>query len=170
MKSCIGRSKLRDGGADAGVTLLELLVVLALMSLLVGLVAPRFGRATDEWRLRGAAENVSQILRYARARALYEQCYYVVEIRPSENRVWLLASSLPAHAGSGFVREYLLPKDIRFEEEGAFTPSVVHLIFSPSGAVEERTLWLRNRQGRKIAIHLNLLLGRSAVEIVRQGA
>lgn len=148
---------------DAGVTLLELLIVLGLMALLVGLVAPRFGRATDSWRLRSAAEHVSQILRYARTRALYEQRYYVVEIRPAENRVGLLG---PA---SGFVREYLLPAGIRCGEKGAGASSVMHLIFSPSGAVEERTIELRNQQGGKVEIHLHLLLGHPDVEVVRQG-
>ncbi len=155
---CPGRAS-----RDAGVTLLELMIVLALMALLVGLVAPRFGRATDSWRLRSAAENVSQILRYARTRALYEQRPYVVEIRPLENRVRLLGPS------SGFVREVLLPGDIRCEEEGTEAPSVTRLIFSPSGAVEERTIWLRNRQGSGVKIHLNFLLDRPDVEVVREG-
>lgn len=162
--SSVGNRRPGPAQRDAGVTLLELLIVLALMALLVGLVAPRFGRATDNWRLRNAAENVSQILRSARTRALYEQRYYVVEIQPEENRVRLLGPS------SGFVREYLLPAGIRCEEKGTGASSVMHLIFSPSGAVEERTLWLRNRQGSQVEIHLNFLLGRPGVEVVRQGA
>jgi prepilin-type N-terminal cleavage/methylation domain-containing protein len=189
LKACFHQSKPPDGGADAGVTLLELLIVLALMSLLVGLVAPRFGRATDDWRLRSAAESVSQILRYARTRALYEQRYYVVEIRPTENRVRLLGPSLlafrqaqggpfdfarvgersrTAQAGSELVRDYLLPGDIRCEQEGTGAAAVMHLIFPPSGAVEERIFWLRNRQGRKVQIHISFLLGGPGVEVVRQ--
>ncbi len=166
MPTSVAGNKGREGaGLDAGVTLLELLIVLALMSLLVGLLAPRIGRATDNWRLRRAAEHVAQILRYARTRALYEGRYYVVEIQPQENRVRLLGAS------SGLIREYLLPGDIRCGEDGlgANIP-VMRLVFSPSGAVGERTLWLRNRQGSEVKIHLNLLLGRPGVEVVRAGA
>ncbi len=166
MPTSVAGSRSPEGaGRDAGVTLLELLIVLALMSLLVGLLAPRIGRATDNWRLRRAAEHVAQMFRYARTHALYEGRYYVVEIQPQENRVWLLG---PA---AGFRREYVLPADIRCGEEpsGPATP-VMRLIFSPSGAVEERTLWLRNRQGSEVKIHLNLLLGRPGVEVVRAGA
>jgi len=135
------------------------------MSLLVGLLAPRFGRATDNWRLRGAAEKLSQILRYAHAHALYERRYYVVEIQIRENRVRLLGPS------SGFLREYLLPGDVRCEEEGGYGSSpMMRLIFPPSGEVEERTLWLRNGQGSRVKIHLSFLLGRPAVEIIPGGA
>ena len=155
----------RRGRREEGLTLLELLVVLALMSLLIGLLAPRIGRATDNWRLRRAGEHLSQILRYARTRALYEGRYYVVEIEPQANRVRLVGPS------SGFVREYVLPGDVRCGEEGAGGSFyVMRLIFSPSGAVEERTLWLRNRQGSEVKIHLNLLLGRPSVEVVQAGA
>ncbi len=163
--SVAGNNRLGRARQDAGVTLLELLIVLALMSLLVGLLAPRIGRATDNWRLRRAGEHVAQILRYARTRALYEGRYYVVEIRPEENRVRLLGAS------SGLIREYLLPGDVRFGEEASPASfSVMRLVFSPSGAVGERTLWLRNREGSEVKIHLNLLLGRPGVEVVRAGA
>ncbi len=163
--SVAGNKGLERARRDAGVTLLELLIVLALMSMLVGLLAPRIGRATDNWRLRRAGERVAQILRYARTRALYEGRYYVVEIQPQENRVRLLGAS------SGFVREYQLPRDVRFGEEASPASfSVMRLIFSPSGAVDERTLWLRNRHGSEVKIHLNLLLGRPGVEVVGTGA
>lgn len=149
---------------EAGVTLLELLVVLTILSLMVSLVAPRIGRSIDSWRLRSAAARVSQIMNYARTRALYEQRYYLVEIRPEGNRVRVLE---PA---SGFVREYALPPDVRWEEEGnPVSSSGMRFIFSPSGSVEERTLWLSNPQGGRVKIHLSFLLGSPGVEIARQG-
>ena len=68
-------------------TLLELVIVLAILSLAVSLVAPRFGNWSDEWTLRSAAERVAQTVRYARTRALFEQSYYVVEIEPGTRSV-----------------------------------------------------------------------------------
>lgn len=149
---------------ETGVTLLELLVVLTILSLMVSLVAPRVGRSVESWKLRSAAERVAQTLSYARTRALYEQRYYLVEIRSEGNLVRLLG---PA---SGLVREYALPSDIRWEEEGNPASPSMRLVFSPSGAVEERTLWLRNRQGDKVKIHLSFLLGSPGIEITRQGS
>ena len=79
---------------EAGVTLLELVIVLAILALAVSLVAPRFGNWSDEWTLRSAAERVAQTVRYARTRALFEQSYYVVEIEPG--RTWCGFSIPPA--------------------------------------------------------------------------
>ena len=67
-------------------TLLELVIVLAILSLAVSLVAPRFGNWSDEWTLRGAAERVAQTVRYAHTRALFEQSY--TWWKSSRKRAW----------------------------------------------------------------------------------
>ena len=71
--SLAGNSGRQRKAREAGVTLLELVVVITLLSLMVGLVAPRFGHWLDDWKLRKAAERLAQTLRYARTRALYER-------------------------------------------------------------------------------------------------
>jgi len=156
----------------AGVTLLELVVVIAILSLMVGLVAPRFGNWMENWKLRSAAEHVAETLRDARVRAIYEQRYYLVEIQPPEDRV-----GQASRAGrvrmlepvSGLIREYALPAGIRVDEgEEAFVSQTVRLIVSPSGGMEQKTLRLRNARDREADIHINLLLGSPGIEIVRQ--
>lgn len=148
---------------ESGVTLLELLIVISILSLMVGLVAPQIGHWLDDWKLESAAERIAQTLRYARVRALYEQRYYLVEIR--ENQVRVLE---PA---SGFIREYTLPAEVQVNEEGREASSpVLRVLLPPSGAVEEKTLWVRNRPGRKLKIHLDFLLGTAGVEIAKQGS
>lgn len=147
------------GRREAGVTLLELLIVLSLLSLLLSLVAPRIGRSIDGWKLRSAAERVAQIAAYARARALFEQRYYLVEIDPTADRVRLLEPV------SGFVREFTFPSDLRWEEEGNLAAqSRMRLIFPPSGAFEERTILLSNRRGNKMQVHLSFLFASPRVE------
>jgi Tfp pilus assembly protein FimT len=147
------------------VTLLELVIVIALLSLLAGLVAPSIGHSIDEWRLRSAAERIAQTIRYARIRALYEQRYYLVEIRPGENQVSV------REPVSGVAREYALPPDVQVGEgENPASSSVLRLIIPPSGALEEKTLWVRNRRGSEWRIHLDFLLGTPEVQVARQGA
>ena len=146
---------------EAGVTLLELLIVLALLSLAVSLVAPRFGNWSDEWMLRSAAERLAQTVRYARTRAIFEQSYYLVEI---DARARLVRVLNPA---SGFSREFALPLGVKVEDEENPTPLVVRLLLPPSGVVGERNLWLSNRRGSKFRIHVNFLLGAPGVEAVK---
>jgi len=149
---------------DAGVTLLELVIVLAILALAVSLVAPRFGNWSDEWTLRSAAERVAQTLRYARTRALFEQSYYVVEIEPATHLVRLFNPT------SGFLRGYALPRGVTMDDGENPPPSVVRILFPPSGVVEERNLWLSNRRRSRYTVHMSFLLGNSVVEAVKQGA
>jgi type II secretory pathway pseudopilin PulG len=145
------------------VTLLELVIVLAILSLAVSLVAPRFGNWSDEWTLRGAAERVAQTVRYARTRALFEQSYYVVEIEPGAHMVRVF------NPASGFLRGFALPRGVTVDDGENPPPPVVRLLLPPSGVVEERNLWVTNRRGSKFRIHVNFLLGAPVVEAVKQG-
>lgn len=150
---------------QAGVTLLELVIALTILALLAGLAAPTLGHWLDDWKLRGAAERVAQTLRYARTRALFEQRYYVVELRREVPQVRVLEPS------SDFIREYALPEEVEWvEEEASPAPETVRLLFPPSGAVEQRDLWLRNTRGSRVRIHVNFLLGTPEVKFSRRGS
>ena len=146
--------------AHRGVTLVELVLVLAIMGLLAGLTAPRMTQWLDDWRLRVAAERIAQTLRAARSRAVYEQQPVMVELVAREHK---LRVSQP---DSGFRREFDLPAGIEWgEEEGSYPSEVWRVLLRPSGAVEERTVWLRNRAGKTRRIHMDFLLGSAGVEV-----
>jgi general secretion pathway protein H len=147
---------------EAGVTLLELVIVLAIIALTVSMVAPRFGNWTEEWALRSAAIRVAQTVRYARTRALFEQSYYVVEIEPSTRSVRVF------NPASGFSRAYMLPRGVAIDDGEDPLPSVVRILFPPSGVVEERNLWLSDRRRSKYRVHVSFLIGSPVVEAVKQ--
>jgi prepilin-type N-terminal cleavage/methylation domain-containing protein len=160
--SSVGNERRHPQSQEAGMTLLELVIVLAILSLAVSLVAPRFGNWSDEWTLRGAAERVAQTVRYARTRALFEQSYYVVEIEPRAGLVRVL------NPDSGFSRGFKLPGGVNVDDGEIPVPPVVRLLLPPSGVVEERNLWFSNRRGSRFRIHVDFLLGTPAVEAVKE--
>ena len=162
--SLVGNEGRQPRSQEAGVTLLELMIVLAILALAVSLVAPRFGRWSDEWTLRSAAERVAQTLRYARTRALFEQSYYVVEIDPGTHLVRVF------NPASGFLRGFALPRGVAVDDGEHPPPPVMRVLFPPSGVVEERTLWLSNQRGSKFRVHMDFLLGAPAIEAVKQGS
>jgi prepilin-type N-terminal cleavage/methylation domain-containing protein len=162
--SSVGNDWRHPQSQEAGVTLLELVIVLAILSLAVSLVAPRFGNWSDEWTLRSAAERVAQTIRYARTRALFEQSYYVVEINPGAHLVQVF------NPASGFLRGFELPRGVTVEDGENPPPAVVRLLLPPSGVVEERNLWLSNRRRSKFRVHVNFLLAAPAVEAVKEGS
>jgi prepilin-type N-terminal cleavage/methylation domain-containing protein len=161
--SSVGNERRHPRSQEAGVTLLELVIVMAILSLAMALVAPRFGNWSDEWTLRSAAERVAQTVRYARTRALFEQSYYVVEIEPGTRLVRVF------NPASGFSRGFTLPRGVKVDDGEDPSPPVVRFLLPPSGVVEERNLWLSNRRGSKFRVHVDFLLGTPAIEAVRQG-
>jgi prepilin-type N-terminal cleavage/methylation domain-containing protein len=160
--SLVGNEPRHRRSQEAGVTLLELVITLAILALAMALVAPRFGNWSDEWTLRSAAERVAQTVRYARTRAVFEQSYYVVEIEPGTR---LVRVSNPA---AGFWREFTLPRGVTVDDGEHPPPAVLRLLLPPSGVVEERNFWLSNRRGSKFRIHVDFLLGSPAVEAVKE--
>lgn len=66
------------GGRQSGVTLIELLLVMALMSLLAGLVYPSLAGGIDSLRMRTAADSLAAFLNQGMARV--ERLQQPVEI------------------------------------------------------------------------------------------
>ena len=84
------QGKKRNSRNQAGLTLCELIIVLAVLVCLIGIASPQMGRVSSGYRLRGAAREVATDLQYARLLAVKEnkafqvvfnsQSYQVVRI------------------------------------------------------------------------------------------
>lgn len=62
-----------------GFTLIELMMVVAIVGVLAGLAAYSLTTVNEIGRVNGAAQSVANILRSARARAITERCTYYVQ-------------------------------------------------------------------------------------------
>lgn len=71
----LSRAASRSGGSAAGVTLVELLIVIFVMAVLAAASIPSMTSYLHERRLRGAAVYVRSLMRQARARAASENRY-----------------------------------------------------------------------------------------------
>jgi general secretion pathway protein H len=67
------REPRQSTASPRGVTLLELLIVIALMALVAGIVIPMFGAPVSTSELRGAARQLAAGLRLARSEAVSER-------------------------------------------------------------------------------------------------
>lgn len=68
--------------AEAGFTLLELLVVLVLATLMLSLVVPRFAAVVPGVELKSTTQKTASLLRYARSRAMAESRLIAVDLDP----------------------------------------------------------------------------------------
>ncbi|MGH7408950.1 MAG: pilus assembly FimT family protein, partial [Candidatus Methylomirabilales bacterium] len=75
--------------ARPGFTLIEIVVVLAILGVSVALVLPAVGRGTDGLRLRTEAGRVAALLRQARERAVGQRHAARVSLNQARNTVTL---------------------------------------------------------------------------------
>ncbi|MCG3196678.1 MAG: prepilin-type N-terminal cleavage/methylation domain-containing protein [Candidatus Omnitrophica bacterium] len=77
--------------APGGFTLIELVVVVAILSLMVGTAIPLFGGALGKLRATSAIDEVLMTLRLANQKSVFQQARqeFVIDFRRDKNRYWI---------------------------------------------------------------------------------
>ena len=114
--------------SDAGYTLLELLAVLAIMSLAAALVVPRVGASSEQLALRSAAIQLAAGLRATRTQAMSSSRETALIVDLGARRYWadgaVKARSLPRGIGvvSGHSPGHVITSEraaVRFQPDGS---------------------------------------------------
>ena len=151
----------REQSVAAGVTLMEMLVVIALASILLAIVFPAVGSGLGTLELRSAATRLAAAARYARDQAVYRQQIFQLDIDGQAGAV-----AVENLAGAEAHR-YQLPESVHIEEilpaEEGRTDSARRFFFLPDGGAPEFQVILTNSR-RQIAIIGDPLTGTAKVE------
>ncbi|MCS6952905.1 MAG: prepilin-type N-terminal cleavage/methylation domain-containing protein [Bryobacterales bacterium] len=145
----------------AGVTLIEMLMVAALIALLAGLSLPRIATGVDFVRLAGAADSVASLFNAAWNRAERRGEVLEIGIVPGQGRIRVRSSG-------GFQKEYVLPEGVTVE---AVLPRLLgddnsprHFVVFPGGTVPSIAVELANRRGARRIVRLDPITGAPRVE------
>jgi prepilin-type N-terminal cleavage/methylation domain-containing protein len=138
------------GGAPVrrkGFTLLELVVVVAIISILVVLAAPSLSRYVARTRLRLTALSLVQDLRDMQMNAVVEDTFYTIVFITNENRYYVRPGtrsyappgasrterSLSRHAGFPLARGKRTPVSAVFGTQTSMVSPVVTMSFNEAG-------------------------------------
>lgn len=140
---------------EAGLTLLELIVVMALLSLIVVMAVPQYNRVLDNINLKTDANNMAKVLQTIRQEAIISRHGKTVYFYPQSTKykvrdgdTYWLNSGIIYYGGTSFS-----------QHEGK--PACV---FSASGVPSSAgTATLQNRQGKKMYIIVSVAAGRVRV-------
>ena len=169
-----------------GRTLMELLVVLAILGLAASLVLPRFATASSQAALKAGARDVITAIGYARNQAVSEGRSYRLEIDPSsgESRITHFDPEEdpeePYVADVGILGEKLtLPSGVSFsrvavgEEAGGIEASgspasssrsgETSIQFRPDGTTDQAVIVVTNDDGAELTITLDQFTARVRV-------
>jgi prepilin-type N-terminal cleavage/methylation domain-containing protein len=140
-----------------GVTLIEMLIVVALIGLLAGITFPSVSAGLDSLRLTSAGNSLVDFLNAALTRAERRQQVVEVTISKKENALWLHSTE------PGFVRKLELPDGIAIvsvlprppqPEEG---PRQFYLY--PGGALPSLGVEIVNRRGDHRVVSVDPITG-----------
>jgi len=160
-------------------TLIELMVVVAVISILVGALMPEFSGTFAKMQISAATAQVGDLMAYCYSTASAQQTDYRLNFEPELGRVWVtrevesetgeLLYELVQTPGMQF---YVLPETVRFNledmelglnagEEGCF-----YIQFRRDGTADFCRLGLVSRRADTMEISLNGLTGRVIIREV----
>lgn len=123
--------------STAGVTLIEMLIVMAIIGLIAGISFPSVSAGLESIQLRSAADSIASFLIAAQTRAERRQQAIEVVITPAESTLTLYSSE------AGYTRKLALENGIRIVGDqptqflllpGGTPPAVAIDIFNKRGA------------------------------------
>jgi general secretion pathway protein H len=142
------------GRPAAGFTLIELVVVLAILAIAASFVLPAIGRGAEGLRLRQEAGRVAALLREARLRAVTQRRTTRVTLDRTRNTLSLIAGD-PDNP----LREITIGPDVRVN----VAIGGDSLAFSSRGLARDTRWVLEAAGGRQLAVAVDAVTGRVTI-------
>ena len=141
----------------AGVTLIEMLVVLLLIALIVGLTFPAMTAGIETLRLNGAASSIVAFINRGLNRSERRQQVVQVTVSKAENAMWLRSSQ------AGFEDRLEMPEGIRIDsvEPGLANedPESRSFLFYPGGTAPAFGIVLAGKRGAERVVRVDPITG-----------
>ncbi len=154
--------------AQAGFTLIEMIVTLTILALATSLVLPSLDSGLPRWRLSGAVRDIATLLKFARNQSVASMRPLHVVLDKSRNLYWLDNADAPvtgdpSQAGRRNIRLYNLPDDVSFGELAGGVVPVDHersrILFFPRGSSSGGEVHLQDKKGRGYTITVDSVTG-----------
>ena len=152
-----------------GYTLIELIVVLALVGLLLTLAAPSLRNSLLSDNLKGTARKMMGMISNLKNEAIREQRDYFLNFDLNTNRFWVSYGSMTDEERTVARGEGAnLPVDIHIDDvwikgEGKIAEGETRIRFSRRGYTQKAAIHLGSEDGRKLTLELSPFLGKVKV-------
>lgn len=144
--------------SQAGVTLMEMLIVITIIAVMVGVAFPSITSGIETLRLRSASDLIVSGMNSALNRAERWQLPVEVRIERSTNRI-LFATVAP-----GYAREVAMPDGVTIERVHPVIPNLDenlprHFLIHPGGTVPRIGIELKNRKNTRRLVTVDPITG-----------
>jgi len=131
---------------EGGITLIELVVVMAIVAIMGVCLAPAIGEWLDNFRISQAARDIASNLQFAKMRAISRRLEYRVNFDVANNqyRLWVNDGGwVPDPEGVVLCT----PRGVDITSAG-FSGGVSRAEFNPDGTASNGTITIDNQQGK----------------------
>src|SRR5215469_16112283 len=151
-----------EKNSRAGVTLIEMIVVVTIIGLMAGIAFPAVSSGLDSVRLRSATDSIAAFLNAAVVRSERRQEAIELSISPKDGTLVLFANE------PGYTRELKMPDGV--EIEGVLpkqeTDGPRRIILLPGAAVPGIGIQVANRHGSRRVVRLDPMTGFPRVDAI----
>lgn len=147
---------------EGGVTLIEMMVVVAIVGLIAGISFPAVSSGMDSIRLVSTSRSVAGFLNGAAVRTERLQQPVELIVSPKENRL-VIYSTQP-----GFERELKMPDGVHIEGTEDESGGLQRVLLLPGGTVPAVAIMLVNGHGTRRRIRLDPMTGFPHVDTVEK--
>lgn len=150
----------RTGNSARGVTLLELIIVLGILTAVAAVAAPRLTTFTAGRALQSEGARFLAVTRYARSEAVSRGSRAEVWIQPADRRYGVNLQDATGEQDPAISRSYTLASGLRFQLDGSMADPerAATVAYRPDGTLEPEAIerfWMMREDGDGIQIALD---------------
>ncbi len=152
---------LSAGRANKGVTLLEMVTVVAIIGVMAGILFPSFSAGVDAIRLTTASDTLASFLNGALNRAERRQVPVEIAISTADNSVTLRSVE------PGFERRLEMPSGVKIEAvlAGAEGEGTRRFVVMPGGTPPRVGIQIANARGARRIVRVDPITGVPRIEL-----
>ncbi|MBI2680606.1 MAG: prepilin-type N-terminal cleavage/methylation domain-containing protein [Candidatus Solibacter usitatus] len=154
----------RSAAKDAGVTLVEMLIVVTIVGLIAGISFPSVASGLESLRLNSATDSIVGLLNGAMNRAERRQLAMEIIVSVQDNSLSLASSE------AGFTRSLSMPDGVKIVAVWPKLPEEDnqprHFLLLPGSTVPRLGVEIANRKGARRIVRVNPITGVPDIERV----
>lgn len=136
-------------------TLIELLLVMVIIAIIVGIIAPKLRGFGIGRKANDAARQIVSLARYAQTQAISDGRIYRLNVDPGSHAYWLTTQVGGQYQAptNEFGQRFTLPDGVEMTTDiAAGDGGGQYVAFAPSGRAQEADITLTDQLGQKVEI------------------
>jgi len=132
---------------EKGLTFIELILVISILSILTAISTPLFRRTFDSLQVRNLCRDISKLSKYVQERAIMEQVIHRIDFDVSNKEYWVSVAKDPLNPEKFIALNNKLGRKKRFSPNILLECTNSYAVFYQDGRADELTIHVSGADG-----------------------